>query len=244
MKNLILTALIILSLSALSLHAKEKRVFTNTFPLQDCTFQPEGNNPYFKLQTGRVSYFNNLNCFNEGECDEFSELTITVTNDVEVITLQINGNPTNIIARVVEEYETTDGELEEISRNFFAECSQTQDIYYFGEDVDIYEDGEIISHEGAWRAGINDAKPGIIFPGGAFILGARYFQEVAPPAALDRAEHTASEFDVSVPAGDFEHCVEVTETTPLDKHEESIKYYCHDVGLVFDDDLELLQVIE
>ncbi|WP_156769001.1 hypothetical protein [Kangiella sediminilitoris] len=134
--------------------------------------------------------------------------------------------------------------MEEISRNYFAECSETQDVYYFGEEVDIYDDGEIVSHEGAWRAGQNEAQPGIIFPGGAFILGARYYQEIAPDVALDRAEHTGSDLDFSVPAGDYSSCVEITETTSLEKHEESIKYYCHGVGLVFDDDLELVLIFE
>ena len=45
------------------------------------------------------------------------------------------------------------GELVEVSRNFYARCTQTGDIYYFGEDVDIYEDGVVVSHDGAWLAG-------------------------------------------------------------------------------------------
>jgi hypothetical protein len=36
----------------------------------------------------------------------------------------------------------------EISRNYFAMCKPTSNAIYFGEDVDIYEDGEIVSHEG------------------------------------------------------------------------------------------------
>jgi hypothetical protein len=55
-----------------------------------------------------------------------------------------------------------DEELIEISRNYFA---QTQTgpapgtVCYFGENVDIYEDGEIVSHEGAWRAEAAVAYP-------------------------------------------------------------------------------------
>ena len=62
--------------------------------------------------------------------------------------------------RVVEEYETEDGELIEISRNYFAFCTETGSIFYFGEDVDIYEDGEIVSHDGAWLAGVDGAEAG------------------------------------------------------------------------------------
>lgn len=244
MKTSTLTALALMLALVATVQSKDKRDFTDQFPLGDCTFSSTGNNPYFTLQVGRQLHFNNLNCLDEGDCDEFSELIITVTGDIEVISMEIDGAMTDINTRVVQEYETTDGELEEISRNYFAECSETQDVYYFGEEVDIYEDGEIVDHEGAWRAGQNEAQPGVIFPGGAFMLGARYYQEIAPEVALDRAEHTGFNLEFSVPAGDYDNCVEITETTPLEKHEESIKYYCHGTGLVFDDDLELVLIIE
>jgi hypothetical protein len=50
--------------------------------------------------------------------------------------------------------------------------------------------------------------------------------------------------EVEVPAGAFRNCVEVTETTPLEPGEESIKVYCPNVGLVIDDDLELMAVFD
>jgi hypothetical protein len=143
-------------------------------------------------------------------------------------------------ARVIEERELVDGELAEVSRNFFARCRETNDVFYFGEDVDIYEDGEIVSHEGAWRAGEDDAQPGIIMPG-TFLLGSRYFQEIAPDVALDRADHTEMDVEIEVPAGTFERCVQVIETTPLEPDDESEKIYCPGVGLVFDDDAELVE---
>lgn len=57
-----------------------------------------------------------------------------------------------------------DGELTEISRNFFATCNRDNSVVYFGEEVNIYEDGEVVAHEGEWRAGDDDARPGIIMP--------------------------------------------------------------------------------
>jgi hypothetical protein len=93
------------------------------------------------------------------------------------------------IARVVEEREWQDDELVEVSRNFFARCKETGDVFYFGEEVDLYEDGEIVGHGGAWLAGRDGALPGIIMPG-RFLLGSRYYQEVAPDIALDRGENS------------------------------------------------------
>ena len=64
---------------------------------------------------------------------------ITVFNKTKTIEVPDIGE---VRTRVVEEVETADGELTEISRNFYAICGQTNDVYYFGEKVDIYnEDG-------------------------------------------------------------------------------------------------------
>jgi hypothetical protein len=54
--------------------------------------------------------------------------------------------------RIVEEREAVAGELIEISRNFFALCDETNDVFYFGEEVDIFNPDGTVSHEGAWRA--------------------------------------------------------------------------------------------
>ena len=56
--------------------------------------------------------------------------------------------------RVVEERESEDGELKEVSRNFFAFCKKTGNLFYFGEEVDDYDsEGNVVSHSGGWRAG-------------------------------------------------------------------------------------------
>ena len=221
---------------------EDKKVeFTETFPLANCNFLTSGTNPYFKLIENRVLHYDNLQCFNDGECDEFEELRITVLPEFQMVSFEYDGNIINVTTRVVEEFETADGEFVELSRNFFAECEDTQDVYYFGEDVEL-ADG---SHPGEWRAGVDGALPGLIFPGGAFLLGARYFQEIAPNAdALDRAEHVEMGQEITVPAGTFENCVKIEETTPVDKHELSEKNYCYDVGLVTDGDLELRTIDE
>jgi hypothetical protein len=221
---------------------EEEPEFTDEFPLQDCNFKSWGGNPYFILQPGRQLYLSNLRCVDAGECDELEELWITVTPKLRKVRLPIDHETRQVWTRVVEERETADSELVEVSRNFFADCGPTHDVYYFGEEVDIYEDGKIVDHSGAWLTGKNGAMPGIIMPESAFILGSRYFQEIAPGVALDRAEHVATGEEVDVPAGVFEDCIEVTETTPLNPDEESTKVYCRDVGLVIDGDLELVAV--
>jgi hypothetical protein len=77
---------------------------------------------------------------------------------------------------------------------------------------------------------------------GRYLLGSRYFQELAPGVALDRAEHTAMGLTIATPAGTFRNCVEVIETSPLEPGHESLKRYCPGVGLVVDDGLVLEEV--
>ena len=212
--------------------------FTNQFPIGACQFDTQGNNAFFKLVVKRQLYLNNRRCVAEGDCDELEELWITVLPETRDIRFHHDGRVLTVRTRVVEEYETVDGELEEISLNYFAQCKPMNDVYYFGEDV---FDGDGNKLPDAWLAGRNAARPGIIMPDRAFLLGSRYYQEIAPNAR-DRAEHTSMGFDVEVPAGDFHNCVEITETSPLEPGHESLKTYCPNIGLVRDGDLELVRI--
>ena len=144
--------------------------------------------------------------------------------------------------RVIREVETHDGELVEISRNFFAICQETGNVFYFGEEVDIYEGGVVVSHEGSWRAGQNGARPGVIMPGSP-MLGARYFQEIAPGVAMDRAEVLQLNAVVGSPFGVFQRCLKTIETTPLEPDAKEFKFYAPGVGLVVDGTLFLTNVV-
>jgi hypothetical protein len=212
--------------------------FTDQFPISACAFESQGNNAFFRLIPNRQLYLSNVRCFGAGECDELVELWITVLPETHDIRFSHNGKRMAVRTRVVEEYETTDGEVEEISHNYFASCKPMNDVYYFGEDV---WDGDGHKLPDAWLAGRSGARPGIIMPDRAFLLGARYYQEIAPNAQ-DRGEHTSMGFDVEVPAGVFRNCVEITETSPLEPGHESLKTYCPGVGMVRDGELELIAV--
>ena len=145
----------------------------------------------------------------------------------------------DVTTRVLEEREWEDDELIEVSRNYYAICRETNDVVYFGEDVDIYEEGVIVSHDGAWLAGENGAEAGIFTPG-TILLGARHFQEVAPGVALDQVEIVSLNTTVETPAGTFENVLETRETTPLDPEAEDFKFYFPGIGLVKDGPLDLV----
>jgi hypothetical protein len=211
--------------------------FTSDFRLEDCTWSSKGQqNPYFSLQKGY-----RLVLVGEEDGEEI-RAQVTVLRQTRRITFETaQGVSLTVRARVVEEREWEDGELVEVSRNWFARCQETSDIYYFGEDVDDYEDGDIVGHEGAWRSGVDGALPGIIMPG-TFLLGAKYFQEIAPGVALDRGRNVSMGLDVVTPAGTFSRCVGVMDTNALEPDAEGDpKVYCPGIGIVMDEDLALVE---
>jgi hypothetical protein len=210
--------------------------YTTRFALEQCTFEAGGRNAHFSLQPG-------YRLFLAGNDDgEEVELLITVLEQIRRIRFVTEGGVVlTVRTRVVEEREWKDGALVEVSRNFYARCKETNDVFYFGEEVDIYEDGVLVSHDGAWQAGQAGALPGLIMPA-RFLLGSRYFQERAPGVAEDRAEHVAMGLTVKTPAGTFRNCVEVVETTPLEPGAQSIKRYCPGIGLVMDSVVTLVGV--
>src|SRR4051812_9305779 len=90
-------------------------------------FASTGSNPYFSVEPGFQQVY-------EGkDHGKAAGLTITVLDE----TLKVD----DVETRVVEERETAGGALKEVSRNYFAIDKETNDVYYFGEDVDNYADG-------------------------------------------------------------------------------------------------------
>lgn len=196
----------------------------DTFPIDAYTMVPSGENPYWNLTPGRFVVIGSL----EPEGSEF--VVISVLHETETVD--------GVETRVIEEREYENGQLAEISRNFFATAEETGDVFYFGEDVDYYKDGEIIGHDGEWRAGTDGARAGLYMPSKP-IVGMRYYMEVAPNSAMDRAEIFETNATIDTPAGTFGNCLIVTESSPLEPDDNSYKRYAPGVGMIFDDDLEL-----
>jgi len=200
--------------------------FQDSFNLEDCELSSSGSNDYFYLEPG---YTLTLEGTEDGE---FIQLVLTVTDK----TRGVDG----IETRVVEERESENGELIEISKNYFAMCTQTKDIFYFGEQVDIYEGGKIVAHEGAWLAGEDGAKPGLIIPAKP-VVGMKYYQEVAPGVAEDRAEIISLNEVIDTQAGRFENVLKVEETNPLESGAKEYKYHAPGIGLIQDAELKLVE---
>ena len=182
---------------------------------------PTGTNPFITMQPGRVLKLKH----------GADTLTITILSDTQTVD--------GVVAGVLEERETKNGALIEVSRNFMATDRNTGDVYYFGEDVDNYKGGKIVSHDSAWRAGINGARFGLMIPAKP-TAGQAFYQEIAPKVAMDRVEIVSINETVKTPAGTFPNCVHLRETTPLER-DVSHKYYAAGIGIIKDDEFELAE---
>jgi hypothetical protein len=153
-----------------------------------------------------------------------------------------------VTTRVVEEYEWGDtngnGRIDgredpiEISRNYFAQ-TQAGTVCYFGEVVDIYEGGVVVSHSGSWRADARGHAPGIFMPVKPRV-GMKFQQEVAPGIALDEATIVASSRKTKVPAGTFKNTITVRDRNPLDGS-TGLKVYAEDIGLIVDGSVKFIR---
>jgi len=218
-------------------NAKSNKGFTDSFRLEDCEgFSTTGRNAFFVMEPGYQLVLEGSE--GRGRKEQLIHLTITVSDTTKTVNLEIGGVPTDVVTRVIEEVETKAGELAEISRNYFAICNKTNTVFYFGEEVDIYEDGQIIDHAGSWEAGVDGAMPGIVMPG-VILLGGKYLQEVAPNIAMDRAEIISMNEEVVTPAGTFQNCLKTEETSALERG-KGYKYYAPGIGLVNDGKLNLI----
>ncbi len=202
----------------------DEQGWQDSFPIESYTMTATGDNRYWSLKPGRYVVLGNL------EPDGSELVVISVLDETEMVD--------GVETRVIEEREFEDGELAEISRNFFAMAEETGDVFYFGEDVDYYEDGEVTRHDGEWRAGKDDARPGLYMPANP-VVGMKYYMEVAPNAAMDRAEIFDTDATVETPKGTFRNVLVITESSPLEPDDESYKRYAPEVGMIYDDGLEV-----
>ena len=192
------------------------------FGMAECPLVPTGRNPYFILEPRYQLVLEGGNV----------RLAITVLDE----TRQVNG----VLTRVVEEKEWSGGQVTEVARNFFAMCEKTKDVFYFGEEVDMYQGGRLVNHSGAWLAGENGARAGLIMSGQPQV-GMKYYQELAPGVAMDRAEIIRADGTCKTPAGTFSQCLTTQEGTALNPLEREFKSYAPGIGLVQDASLLLTQ---
>jgi hypothetical protein len=184
------------------------------------------------VDTGKSKYFILMPGFRTVLESRGEKITITVLDE----TKKING----IITRVVEERELKKGKLSEISKNYFAMDPKTGDVFYFGEDVDIYEKGKVVNHAGTWKAFEKGNKPGLIMPGNPKV-GMKYYLEIAPGIAMDLAEVVSITETVNTPAGEFRNCLKIRESSKIESGAQEYKTFAPGIGLISKDRMKLIR---
>ena len=209
----------ILLLAAASLGAQTATPWQSTFSVEKKNLGVVGDNPNFPLAPG--------NQWTYKHADQ-SEVVAVLEQ-----TKLIDG----VQCRDVEDREMVNGQLIELTHDYYAIDQATNDVYYMGEDVDVYKDGTIVNNDGGWLAGVNGASFGMMLPGSPKV-GQRFYQEQAP-GAQDRIEIKSTTGKITTAAGSFDHCIVVEETTPLEKGGDR-KIYAPGVGPVKDAEMELV----
>ena len=211
-----------LILTATTVLLSQSGGWRDSFRVDKAALMDSGRGEYFVLEPGyRLRFAHGKDT-----------LAITVLKETKVVD--------GVNTRVVEERELSGDRLLEVSRNYFAIDKVTNDAYYFGEDVDIYKDGKLASHDGSWLSGVNGAKFGLAMPGQPKV-GDKYYQEMAPKVAMDRAEIVSVTEALKLPAGAFSKCVHTRESSAIEHGSEG-KWYAPGVGLVKDSEFVLVGI--
>jgi hypothetical protein len=196
-------------------------VFTNPLAI---------TNPYFPFVVGGVKVLEGVS--------QGAQLEVVDTYLATTRTFQLNG--VSVATRILTEAEYEDGEVVEISQNYFAQADDGV-VYYFGEVVDDYENGVIVGHGGSWLVGgpTLPTDP----PGAATATVPAVFMAVDPdegdtwkpedlfPFVDETVEVLKVGVGVNVPAGHFDDCLKVRETSAISTGHE-IKWYASGVGVV------------
>ncbi|MET4639703.1 hypothetical protein [Mycetocola sp. 2940] len=181
-------------------------------------FTTDIDNEYWPMEPGTQWTYRET----EGEGDA---LTVTVT--VTTATKQIaNG----ITARVVRDTVANGREILEDTVDWYAQDA-VGNIWYLGEETAEFENGDVVSTEGSFEAGVDGALPGIVIPAQP-TPGLAYRQEYLKGEAEDNGEVLSVNEQVDVPYGHAENVLLTKDTITIEPDVLEYKLYAPGVGPV------------
>ena len=139
----------------------------------------------------------------------------------------VGGN--TVEAAVVEDREYENGELVERVLDYFAQGDDGT-VYYLGKEVDNYEGGKVVNHEGRFRYGGDGDTLGVAMPSDPQV-GDRWQPEVAGGEALRRSRMVERTQRVEIRRQTYSDVIRVREVEPPSKEAE-FKLYAIGTGLV------------
>ena len=152
---------------------------------------------------------------------------------IEVVVTDERRQVMGIEAVVVRDTVTVDGELAEDTYDWFAQDADGN-VWYLGEESTEYEDGEAVSTEGSWEAGVDGALPGIVMYADP-VPGTAYRQEYDEGEAEDVAEGERAGPSVTVAGQDYADVVVIREWNPFEPDVVEDKSYAPGVGTILEE---------
>lgn len=196
--------------------------------IDPASFTTNVTNPYFPLPLGAIRVYEGWE--RDPETGEVHQ------NRVEETVLTEPAEVMGVSVVVVQVKEYSDGELIESTRDYHAQHADGS-VWYFGEEVDTIEHGQVVDHDGSWLAGEGDNLPSLFMPADPQLLDTIQ-QEQAPGLAEDIS--TIAQTGVTFKAmsgaiGGYDDCIRTVDVNPLEVASE-FKTYCPGPGLVREED--------
>ena len=158
--------------------------------------------------------------------DTGEKIALRIEETVLPQSKQVAGVPVTVVK--VDDYHN--GELVKTTEDYFAQAPDGT-VYYLGERVDEFRNGQIVGHEGEWLAEPNGNPPGLFMPPTPTV-GKTFNQEQIPGLAEAQSKVIAVDQTVTSVGGvTFTGCIQTEDLELLDGTTEQ-KYYCPGVGLV------------
>ena len=172
------------------------------------------DNAYFPLRPGTTFTY-------RGQQDGKPRLvTVLVTHRSKTIL--------GIRATVVLDQVLVGGRREEKTFDWYAQ-DKHGNVWYLGENSSDFVNGKWVRSDGSWEAGVKGAKAGIVMKANPRV-GNVYRQEYYAGHAEDMAKVLSRNTSVAVAYGSFQHALQTSEWTPLERGVVEHKYYVRGVG--------------
>lgn len=228
MKTIIAFSCLILTLSLASCKKEddENRILDENYNpvINPANFADSINNPYFPLTPGKIYTYSGA-----------ENVVVTVTTETKIVA--------GVTCTVVRDVVSENGVMVEDTYDWYAQDNEGN-VWYFGEYVSNYENGQLEDHEGSFEAGVDGAKPGMIMMASP-VLEMPYRQEYYFNVAEDWGKVVAKNVTVTTPLGTFNNCIKTEDWNALETdvaHE--YKYYAPGIGLVKEEVAGSSEVVE
>jgi hypothetical protein len=124
-----------------------------------------------------------------------------------------------------------DGRLEEIAHDWYSQDRQGN-VWYFGETIkEFNRKGQQIPAKGAWEAGVDGARPGIVMPARPAV-GDSFRPEYYKGTAEDVYRILDLSAKIRVPYGTFKDVLVMTEQTRLEPGVLGLKFHAPGLGQI------------